>query len=203
MAEGGRAYGAGLALILSGILIVVVNAWLTPMLPAHDFAAAAASPIFIARQGLSALTALLLLFGVVGLNAMRRPGVFGGLSYLLAVSGCALLLAMEWSQLFIVHTLAVRAPEALAQIDNGEGLAWSDIGALGAFAAFSLGWTLLSVSLLFSRIGAATGAWLVIAGMFLTPALGALGIWAAAAGSVVLGLGWAILGLRLMRGAQT
>ena len=47
----------------------------------------------------------------------------------------------------------------------------------------------------FSRLSAG----LVLAAFFITPALGAFGVWGAAGGSALIGLGWFWLGVQLMR----
>jgi hypothetical protein len=190
--------GAGLALIAAGISIVIVNAVFTPLLSA-DFAVAAVSNEFLARQSLSAFAALMLLFGAMGLNRARAAGAFGSVTFFLAFVGGALLLATEWAQIWFVRDVGLFSPQTLRDMEAGKGFSWSDIGALIAFGVFSFGWMLFALTLALSSRELRLGAILVILGMIATPMLAALGVWGPAAGSVVLGLGWALLGIRLMR----
>ena len=199
MPERRPAVFSGVALILAGLLVVVVNAWLTPMLQGVPFAQAASSDTFLLRQALSGAAAAFLIVGVSGLHRAYDFGAFGGLAAVLALLGSAALFANEWSQVFLVRDIAILAPDALDSIDDGAGLSWWDIGSLSAFAAFSLGWLMLALFLLFTGYGSRLGAGLVLAGLLSTPALAGLGAWAPAIGSVVLGAGWALLGWGLMR----
>jgi hypothetical protein len=189
---------AGLALAAAGVSIIAVNAVFTPLID-PDFATAAVSPEFLARQSLSAFAALMLLFGAVGLDRARRPGIVGSFAYTLAFVGSALLLATEWTQIWFVRDVGLFSPETLRAMETGPGFSWSDIGALISFAVFSLGWLLFALVLLLTGAVSRLGAGLVVAGLIVTPMLGAFGVWGPAAGSVVLGAGWISLGVRLMR----
>lgn len=197
-----RSLGAGLALIAAGISIVIVNAVFTPLLSA-DFAVAAVSNEFLARQSFSAFAALMLLFGAIGLHRAHKAGVLGSVAYFVAFVGSALLLATEWAQIWFVRDVGLFSPETLRDMEAGKGFSWSDIGALIAFGVFSLGWMLFALVLALSSAELRVGAILVILGMIATPMLAAFGVWGPAAGSVLLGLGWALLGIRLMRAPVT
>jgi hypothetical protein len=194
---------SGVALAAGGALTLLLNAALTPRLPAHaPLAETAASPLFVWRQSVSALAALGLLFGAVGLHLRQaaRAGRFGALAFALAFLGGALLFAMEWGEVFVVHPLAVGAPQALAALEPAHGPGLYDIGSMIAFSAFALGWILLAIATLRARVLPRPAAWLVIGGLFATPLLGAvLHVWGAVAGNAILGAGWFWLGLKVAR----
>lgn len=195
---------SGVGLAAGGALTLLINAALTPRLPAHaPFAETAASPLFVWRQGTSAVAAVCLLFGAVGLHLRQaaRAGWFGALAFALAFLGGATLFAVEWGEVFVVHPLALAAPPALAALEpahGGPGL--YDIGSMIAFSAFALGWILLAIATLRAGVLPRAAAWLVIAGLFATPLLGAvLHVWGAVAGNAILGAGWCWLGLEVAR----
>ncbi|MDH5271004.1 MAG: hypothetical protein OEY32_13875 [Candidatus Krumholzibacteria bacterium] len=197
-----------MAIGAAGILTFGINAGLTPLLDSGaPFATTAASTLFLWRQSASALAALLLVVGSIGLFLRHadRVGGFGTMAFLSALVGSSLLLANEWCQVVFVRGLAIGAPETLEALDAAEGISPFDLGSLVAFAAFALGWIAFSVSML--RCGAHTrwGPALVIAGLFATPILSAavgpaLG---AACGSALLGAGWFIEGRELLSGPQS
>jgi hypothetical protein len=194
---------SGGALAAGGALTLLINAVLTPLLAAHaPFAEIAASPLFVWRQGASALAAVCLLFGAVGLHLRQaaRAGRFGALAFALAFLGGALLFAMEWGEVFVVHPLAVAAPQALPALEPAHGPGLYDIGAMIAFSAFALGWILLAIATLRAGVLPRAAAWLVIAGLLAAPLLGAaLHVWGAVAGDAILGAGWFWLGLDVAR----
>jgi len=189
---------------LAGVLTFALNVALTPALQADvPFAESAASTAFLWRQALSAVTAVLLLFGALGvhLRHSERAGRFGLIAFLVATVGSALLLAQEWNQVFFVRDLAVRAPDLLNELDGEDALSLSDLGALISFTVFSLGWIALAAAALRGRAFARMGPLLVIAGFFVTPILGAAlpGVLGVILGNGVLGAGWFVMGREVSR----
>jgi hypothetical protein len=196
--------GAGLALICAGVLNVVTNSVLTPLLPrGASFAHTVASPAFAWRQSVASVCALLLLFGSVGLylRLSERVGKPGAVAFGLAFCGSALLLGVEWSQLFDLRDFARRAPEALDALNAKHGLSFSDIGGLIVLSTFTIGWLALAGVTIWARSVSRMAASLVIAGFFLIPMLHPLlpGPLGAIVGNVVLGIGWMWLGVELWR----
>lgn len=194
-------------MIGGGVLTVLINVCLTPLLRQHAaLAEAAASAVFPWRQGASGLAVLLILFGSVGLYQRQadRAGRFGAMAFLLAFAGTALALCVEWTETFLVSDLASVAPDALHVLDTRHGLGLYDIGTLVSLGVFALGWILLAVSSI--RTGVARlGAWVVIAGLFLNPVLGAVthgALPALIVGACIPGVGWLLIGDALRR-AQT
>jgi hypothetical protein len=192
----------GAALALGGLLTFLINVALTPLLSTHaPLAETAASTIFLWRQGVSVLAAVLLLFGSVGLYFRQAnwAGRFGAIAFIGAFIGTALLLATEWGEVFLVRVLALTAPNALQVLDAPPHPNLYDIGAIISFSLFTVGWLALAISTFRVRIFSRRAAGLVIAGFFLIPLLGALGVWGAILGNAVLGFGWFWLGWELWK----
>ncbi len=125
----------------------LINAGLTPFLPrGAPFVEVAASTVFLLRQGLSGVAAVLLLFGTVGLYLRQagRDGRFGGAAFALAFLGSALLVAHEWSEVFLVRDLALRAPDALRALEAPGRPGLYDVGAMIALGTFTAGWIALA-----------------------------------------------------------
>lgn len=195
---------AGLALICAGILSVVTNSVLTPLLPrGSSFAHTVASSAFAWRESVASLCAVLLLFGSVGLylRMPERVGKRGAVAFALAFCGSALLLGVEWSQLFDLRDYAQRAPDTLNALNEKHGLSLSDIGGLIVLSIFTIGWLALAGVAIWARTVSRIAASLVIAGFFLIPLLHPLlpGLLGAIVGNIVLGAGWMWLGVELWR----
>jgi len=204
MPEPGFLRWTGAALACGGLLTIVINAALTPLLP-HGvaFAVTAASTVYVWRQASSALAALLLLFGCTGLYLRQagRAGRFGGVAFVAAFTGSALVLATEWTQVFDVHDLALRAPAALTAMNAAKGMSLSDAGAMIALGTFALGWIALAAATIRARVLDRRAAMLVIAGFFAIPLLHAAleSVTGDIIGNAILGSGWIWLGLGVRR----
>jgi hypothetical protein len=195
--------GCGVALAIAGLLMIVVNVIVTPLLPSGEsFAATAASTAFLWRQSLAAVAAVMLMFGAIGLylRQINRWGAFGALTFAVALIGSALLLATEWIQIFETRDLARRAPETLNSLDAA-GVGLDDIGAMAAMATLVVGWIGLALLTLRSGIFSRQTPKVIIAGFFATPFLSAVlpPVVAGAIGNTILGGGLAALGWELSR----
>lgn len=193
---------SGLSLCIAAISLVVINAGLTPQLPQGAFSQTAASDIFLVRQCLAAATALFMTIGVTGIFIAQadKLSLFGHVAFFVAFAGGLALFATEWAQIFIIRDLALSDPAAVDRLEDAAGMTLFDIGALVSFSTFAVGWLLLAISTLLARVFARFSAGLVLAAFLITPALGAFGVWGAAGGSVLIGLGWFALGVQLLRG---
>jgi len=192
----------GAALLLGGAFTIIVNVALTPLLPADaPFAQIAATSAFLWRQSASALAAAMLLLGCVGLYLRQsdRIGLPGALAFTITFFGTALLLAWEWTDIFVLRDLALRAPAALHTLEAPTTLTPYDLGALIPVSVFAVGWLAFAVVTLRAAVLPRAASALVIAGLFLTPMLSAaLGRdWGGAIGSAVLGAGWMWLGVTM------
>jgi hypothetical protein len=192
----------GIAVAIGGVLTVLINVGLTPFLDADaPYPKTAASSVFLWRQSLSALAAVLLLIGSVGLYLRQAAtsGRFGVVAFLLAFLGSALLLANEWVQVFFVRGLAITAPGVLQTMDSAEGPSLFDTGAMIAFVAFTLGWIVFAISMLRAGLYSRKGPLLLIVGLLAVPILAAVlpDVLGLIVGNVMLGAGWFLLGREL------
>ena len=195
---------AGFALICAGVLNVVANSVLTPLLPRGvSFAQTIASTVFAWRQSVASVCAVLLLFGTVGvyMRLSEKSGKPGAVAFGLAFCGSALLLGVEWAQLFDIRDIARRAPDTLNELNAAHGPSLSDIGGLIVLGIFSIGWLALAGLTIWTRVVSRMASSMVVAGFFLIPILQPLlpGLLGAILGNVVLGCGWTWLGLELWR----
>jgi hypothetical protein len=197
----GFARGCGLALMLGGALLILINVILTPLLPTHQGEALMrTSAIYLFRLSASGVAAMLLLLGCLGVHLAQRSasGAFGTAAFLIAFVGNSLLVAVEWSNVFVLRALAQINPEALSALDKSTLMTTGFVSAAGLFG---LGWLMLAVSIWRARMFAQWMPLTVIAGLILIPALGAtpLGMAGVIAGNVVFGLGLIGLGRALAK----
>ena len=181
----------GIALIVAGIVQCLLSVILTPMLVLHP---GAGSGAFLAREGASAIVALLLLFGCIGVlsSQLSRDTVFQRCAFIVALSGTALLFAVEWSNVFLLHILAQAAPASATALDRSS---LTNVGYGAAAIVFAIGWIMLAASMLRANIAPRWSPIAIIAGFILIPALpGALGTSGGIIGNIVLGVGFGALG---------
>lgn len=191
----------GIPLLIGGVLLILVNIFLTPQLPLdQDEAVLRTSTIYLVRLSAAGVTAMLLLFGCIGVYLTQRDtaGVFETAAFLIAFVGNSLLVCVEWSNVFIFRAVAQSAPEALSALNKSTLI---DISFASAAGLFAIGWILMAVSTIISK---AVARWIpitVITGLVLIPALGAtpLGLTGAIMGNTVFGLGLAAMGWNLAR----
>ena len=194
--------GCGIALALGAALLILVNAILTPMQPlGQGEAVLRTSGVYAIRLAFAMVICLLLLFGSLGLHLAQRHrgGAFGFAAFLIAFLGTALLLCVEWANLFILRPLAQTTPRALGPLDKSTMV---NVGFAATAALFALGWLLLSGSLWRAGIMPRWASITTAAGLLSIAVLGAspLRMTGAIAGNVVFGLGLIGLGLALTKG---
>ena len=192
----------GAALACGGALMFLINTTLTPFLARGPFEQTAVSPVFLWRQCGSAVAAVLLLFGSMGLylRQAERSGRFGAVAFVAAFTGSALLLAWEWVDVFVLRVLAQRAPDALRALEDAKGIDLYDLGAIIPISVFTLGWIAFAAATIRSWPAQRRAAFLVIAGFFAIPLLSALlgPIWGGIPGNAILGSGLFLLGRGVM-----
>ena len=181
-----------------------MNSVLTPLLPRGvSFAQTVASPVFAWRQSIASVCAALLLFGTVGLylRQSQKAGKLGAVAFALGFCGSALLLGIEWAQLFDIRDFARRAPDTLNALNAAHGPSLSDIGGLVVLGTFTIGWLAIAAVTIWTRIPSRMAASLVLIGFFLIPILRPVlpGLLGPIVGNVVLGVGWTWLGFGLWR----
>ena len=193
----------GSALLLGGVLLILINVFLTPSYMAsfkQGEAVARASGIYLFRISAALVNALALIYGCVGLYLAQKnvSGLFGTISFGVAFIGTALLFAIEWSNLFVLRAVAQTNPDALAVLDKSQLMT---IGFASGAVLFMLGWLLLGVSTWQANFLPRWASISTVAGLILIPVLGAtpLGIAGQVVGNVVFGLGLIGFGYSLIQ----
>jgi hypothetical protein len=91
--------------------------------------------------------------------------------YLRLASGSALLLGIDWAQLFDIRDFARRAPDTLNALNAGHGPNLSDIGGLVVLGTFTIGWLAIAAVTIRTRMPSRVTASVVLIGFFLIPIL--------------------------------
>jgi hypothetical protein len=122
----------------------------------------ASSPAFWVSGILLLLGAVMLLLALARLYGEQGSawGSFGRLAFVIAFLGGALVAGAFWADLFVYPYLADEAPEVASSDPSG----WFIRGFLLSFALSALGWLLVGVAILRSRLVPAWVAVLLIAG---------------------------------------
>lgn len=189
-------------MIVGAALLVLTNTVLTPLMPVDaPESALRSSDIYFYRMIGALLTAIVLVFGAIGLHVAHRhrAGRFGTVAFVTLIVGIVLLVGVEWFNLFGLRALAQVAPDALDPLD---GATFLTVGFALSAGLFALGWLLMCISLWRSAVLPRYAPALTLAGIFAVPFLAAtpLGpIVGQIAGNLVLGAGFASLGLALLR----
>ncbi|NNL16878.1 MAG: hypothetical protein HKO81_09600, partial [Flavobacteriaceae bacterium] len=160
-------YG-GMALILGGISFTITNVAISPFVDFEvPFSEMLTSSPFFYRMIFAALTVAFLLFGSIGLylyhSQIERAKMFMQVTFIIAFFGSAFLLANEWHQIFVLPEIAKISPEAIDKLGSSDNIGRDVIGAMIAFAMFSIGWILFTISVLIARKLNRLGPVLVIA----------------------------------------
>ena len=193
----------GFALLLGGVLLILINVFLTPSYLASfkkGEAVARASGIYLFRISSALANALVLIYGCIGLYLAQKnvSGLFGAIAFGVAFIGTTLLFAIEWSNLFVLRAVAQTSPETLAVLDKSRLVT---IGFASGAGIFMLGWLLLAASTWQTNVLPRWTSISTIAGLILIPILGAtsLGTAGQVVGNVVFGLGLIGFGYTLIQ----
>jgi len=193
----------GYALVLGGILLILINLFLTPSYLAtfkKGEAIARSSGIYLFRISAALTNALVLLYGCIGLFLIQRnaSGLFGTITFGVTFIGTALLFASEWSNLFVLRAIAQSSPETLAVLDKSRLMT---IGFASGAGLFMLGWLLFAVSTWQANVMPRWTSISTIVGLILIPILGAtpLGVAGQVVGNIVFGLGLIGFGYTLIQ----
>jgi hypothetical protein len=194
--------GCGVALLVAAVLMLVIQLALTPpylQYQTQGDAAFRSSGPYLLRISAALVDTWLLLFGCVGLQLAQRgaSGRFGAVAFVIAFAGTALMLALEWTNLFVLRALAQSAPEALAALDKSSLMT---AGFASGAGLFLVGWLLFCASLWRANRLPRWASFTAIAGLLaLVPLGAALGNPGQIAGNVIFGVGLAGLGRALAR----
>jgi hypothetical protein len=159
----------------------------------ETFSEAALTPSYAVTTGLSLLAAVLILFGLVGLNLRQSETVvaLGRVGFLVAFLGTALVVGTVWTEFFVVPSLAVEAPEFL---DTEEIPGLLDVGFIVSYSLLSLGWALFGLAALRAGI---YPRWVPI--LLIIAALIGLVPFSGGAAPLALGVAVALLGFFSLR----
>lgn len=197
---------SGLSLVLAGVLVFLLNILFTPkILAIEDFAEQAASSAWAWRLGLASLTALLLIFGTLGVYALfekKRPGTVAGVVVLVVLlAGNAMLLAHEYNQWLFVRDVALNFPETLNALEDLEDFTLFDLSAaLGAGGLF-IAWTVAAIVLWAYKICNKWICILILVGLVSSPVFTIILSPAVAlvVSTAILGAGWIWLGRSVLQ----
>ncbi len=182
--------GALLAIAVLYSLIVVLGGG--PV----TFSETALTPSYAITTGMSLLAAVLILFGLVGLNLRQSEtaGVLGWVGFLVAFLGTALVVGTIWTEFFVAPSLAVEAPEFL---DGEEIPGLLNVGFIASYSLLSLGWALFGVAALRAGI---YPRWVSI--LLIIAALIGLVPFSGGAAPLALGIAIALLGFFSLTGVS-
>ena len=116
----------------------------------QPFSEVARTPSFAITAGLSLLSAVLILFGLVGLHLRQAEtaGALGWVGFLIAFLGTALVAGVSWAIFFVTPSIAVEAPEFL---DTEQPPGILNAGFILTFLIFGAGWALFGIAALRAR----------------------------------------------------
>jgi hypothetical protein len=193
--------GCGLALVAGGALTVLINLTFTPLLFRANIppAIVPTTQLFLLRRSTSALAALLIIFGCLGVGLHLRenagPGLGSTLVFLAAFIGSCFVLAVEFCDVFVLRSVAQANPDTFLAIDKS---LFMNMGMVSGVGLFALGWLLLSGNVWRTKLLPRWAALATFLGLILIPGLqapfGVVGamIGNALFGSGLAGLGWAL-----------
>lgn len=143
----------GLSAAVGGLLLVIsdlLGLLMERLGGEQPFSEAATTTSFALTSLLSLLAAVLILFGLMGLHLRQSEaaGVLGLLGFLLAFLGTALVVGVTWTQVFVVPSVAVEAPEFL---DAEQVAGPVDTGFMISFIVLAVGWALFGLAALVAR----------------------------------------------------
>jgi hypothetical protein len=137
----------GVLLVIAVLYSLIVEVGGGP----ETFSETALTPSYAITTGMSLLAAVLILFGLVGLNLRQSEaaGALGRVGFLVAFLGTALVVGTVWTEFFVAPSLALEAPEFL---DAEEIPGLLDVGFISTYTLLSLGWALFGMAALRARI---------------------------------------------------
>lgn len=192
----------GFALVFGGVLLILINVFLTPSYLASfkkGEATARISKIYLFRISAALVNALFLIYGCIGLYLVQNDssGLFGAIAFAATFFGTALLFATEWSNLFVLRAVAQTNPDILAVLDKSRLMT---VGFASGAGFFMIGWLLLAMSAWQADVLPRWSSAATAAGLILMPVLGAtpLGIAGQVLGNVIFGLGLIGFGFSLI-----
>ena len=143
-----------LSAVVGGAMLAASDLWglLMEGLGGGDrpFSEVAQTATYALTSGSSLLAAVLILFGLVGLHLRHSEevGILGGLGFVLAFLGTALVVGLSWALLFVAPSVALEAPEFL---DAEQVAGPLNTGFILTSLVLAVGWALFGVATLLAR----------------------------------------------------
>lgn len=175
---------SGLAAVVAGVVLIVVELMELFAVDIEHLRAASDTVAFAFWAGLSLLTFLLLALGLIGIysHQLAAAGILGLAGFLVAFLGTVLSAGAAW-------TLFLIAPKVAPLVPTFVEIPWFEL----AFLLFALGWLLFGVATLRALVFPRAAAVLVIIGAVLIAV-------PLPARALVLGIALAWLGFVLFAG---
>lgn len=145
----------GIAAIIAGALLLVVDVWrLFDFLRYGDsvpFSEVAQTPSFAVSSVMYMVGGLLVLIALAGFHARQSEaaGTLGLVGFLAALVGTGMLIGIFWTSAFVAPTLALEAP---ALLDAEQSAGPLDMGFMVSGLAVALGWALFGVATFRARV---------------------------------------------------
>lgn len=156
----------GLAALVGGVLLVVLNILELVLFGGQADSAAVASGAWVVVEVAYILTGVLLILGLMGLYAhqAQQAGTLGLIAFVVAVAGTVMLAGADWSAAFLGPAVAESAPEIVDADPSGITLA----GFILTMLLAALGWLLFGLASLQAGVLPRGAAVLLAIGAVLT-----------------------------------
>jgi hypothetical protein len=186
---------SGLAALMGGVLLVVLDVVEFVTLGGRTDSAATATSIWFVLQVLYLVAFMLAILALMGLYVRQaeRTGTLGLLAFLVAFSGTVMVAGTEWSAAFIGPWLAEVAPELLDTAEPA-GAGVFTAGFILTLVLFALGWLLFGLASLQARVLPGGAAVLLMVGAVLVFVLAVLelSLWTVVLGAALAWMGYAV-----------
>jgi hypothetical protein len=151
-----------LASVVGGVLLIISD-FLELLLVGYNLGEAAATKTYVVVTGLTLLSTVLLLVGLVGLyvGQLESAGLLGLVGFLATFLGNVLVAGAIWEATFVVPWLAWETPELLNEAPTG----WLALGFISSYTLAGLGVILLGVATIRARVFPTVAAVLLIIGV--------------------------------------
>lgn len=171
---------------------------------------ATASPVIVASTAwiwihvgfmVSLIAGVFLLFALFALYLQKTPAVTGAIGFVLAVMSLVFVFGLDYSEVFIFPVLAVEFSEVVVRYGDGTSMPSVAFAFPVTGVAFLIGFVLFSYELMRTATVSHRAALVTIVGtvVFAAGLSGFLPMFVVRSGSVVFGLGLALMGLELSR----
>jgi len=188
---------SGISGIVSGALLILLDIAFFAAFGDQPEREAAATNTWVVLLVTNLFAAYFALLALIGLYArqIEESGGLGFTGFLLATLGLAMNMGFLWAGTFVIPALTSAAPEFLDRVESDPpGIVAA--GFISTFLIFAVGWIVFGVGSLRGKILPRAATWITMLGALLSLVFS---IAAAPMGTVVFGLGLALLGRWMWR----